>query len=168
VNVNVSPSFQLWICLEIRSYFLRFSHLIHSAIHPVIQQSDHAKCLLTTLGSLWDADILICRSSQQEPAHFNYVIKIPYVLSSTHTYCRQSALIKQASDQRHLYGERLTGFRTKDVQGSYYICQLWLISKKNIIKLTIPTTKNWVMTETPCYGERNYIRLNGGELTVLR
>jgi len=50
----------------------------------------------------------------------------------TRTYCRQSALIKQASDQRRVCGERLTGFRIEDVQGSYYICQLWLNFKKNM------------------------------------
>jgi hypothetical protein len=85
VTPNVSPSFQLWICLDIHSYFLLFSRLIHSPTHPVIQQSDPAIRLLTTLGNLWDADILICCSSKKDPAHFNYVIKIPYVLSTTHT-----------------------------------------------------------------------------------
>ena len=82
------------------------------------------------------------RCSYSDSAYFNYVIKIPYVLSATHThthtnththtYCRQSALIKQASDQRRLCGESLTVYRTKDVQGSYYICQLRLILKKNM------------------------------------
>jgi len=86
VNPNVSPSFQLRICLDINSYFLLFSHVIHSPIHPVIQQSDPAICLLTTLGSLWDADILIRCSSKKDPARFNYVIKIPYVLSTTHAH----------------------------------------------------------------------------------
>jgi len=37
-------------------------------------------------------------------------------------------LINQASDQRHLCGEKITGFRKEDVQsrdrGSYYIFQL--------------------------------------------
>jgi hypothetical protein len=129
VNPNVSPSCQLRTCLEIHSYFLPFSHTIHSTMHTVIQQSDPAICLLTTL---WDADILIYCISQQDPANFNCLIKIPYVLSTSHTYCRQSALIKQASDQRHLCGERLAGCRTKDAQGSYYICQLRLIFKENM------------------------------------
>jgi hypothetical protein len=75
--------------------------------------------------------------------HFNYTIKILYMLSPI--YCRQSALIKQASAPCNLCGKTHTGFRNKDVQvrglRNYDVWQLREIFE-NKFKLTISTTNN--------------------------